>query len=250
MTLQIIFRITRLNLTPKETQLWEIPPQACCFASEFVTKLISAAENNTQVVPTVLVQPPLLVTSRPRAKLKSGNGHKQKDGKQSKTKSQAGVPSLSRKFIIEDPIQYFIQNWEATWVAWASLGQLMALPPRIPVMELDLESRVVALHRVVSGKDANLPPRFGHVQLVLFLDALERRIRQDRLNNLIVAKHRRRYETQAIDMFLSSLDRALNTRTPRSRIWTLKRFGEKWNDIVGSWVLLLLIFSRTAESSV
>lgn len=151
---------------------------------------------------------------------------------------------------MEDPVQYFIQNWEATWVAWALLGQLMALPPRIPVIELDLDSRAVALHRVISGKDENLPPRFGHVQLALFLDALERRIRQDRLNNQIVAKHRRRYETQAIDMFLNSLDRALNSTIPRSRIWTLRRFGDKWNDMVGSSVMLLLIFSRTAESSV
>ncbi|KAG8422554.1 hypothetical protein J3459_010293 [Metarhizium acridum] len=187
---------------------------------------------------------------RPKAKLQSGNSRQQKDGKQNKKRPQVQILSLSRRFIVEDPVQYFIQKWEATWVAWISLGQAMALPPCIPVVELDLESRVMGLHRVLSGNDDNLPPRFGHVQLVLFLDALERRIRQDRLHNLIVAKHRRRYETQAIDMFLSSLDRALNSTTPRSRIWTLKRFGDKWNDMVGSLVLLLLIFSRAAESSV
>lgn len=64
---------------------------------------------------------------------------------------------------MEDPVQYFIQNWEATWVAWASLGQLMALPASIPVVELDLESRAVALHRVISGKDRSLSLRFSYI---------------------------------------------------------------------------------------
>ena len=151
---------------------------------------------------------------------------------------------------MENPIQYFLQNWKAAWIDWVSLVQLMALPPCTSAAELDIESKVVALHRVISGKDKNLPPRFGHVQLVLFLDALKRRVRQDRLNKLIEARSSVGDETQAIDMVIISLDRALNTRTPRSRIWTLKQFGGKWNDMVGSLVLLLLIFSRTAEISV
>lgn len=245
-----MFRTTELNFTLKETLLWRISSQACVFAAECAPKLMLAAENQYPVAPIALIQPPSLASSRQKAKLMSGNGHKQREATQNKTKSQIRTLSLRRRFILEDPVQYFIQNWEVTWVAWASLVRQTALPPGIPVTELDLESRAIALHRVMSGKEGNLPSRFGHVQLLLFLDALERRIRQDRLNHLIVAKRGRRDETQAIDMLLSSLDRALNSRTPRSHIWTLRRFGEKWNNMVGPSVLLLLIFSRVAESSV
>lgn len=151
---------------------------------------------------------------------------------------------------MQDPIHYFVHNWKATWVNWVSLVQLMALPPCTSAAELEIESKVVALHRVISGKDKNLPPRFGHVLLVLFLDALERRVRQDRLNNLIVAKSGVGDKSQAIDMFIIFLDRALNSRTSRSRLRDLQREGGTWNDMVGPLELLLLIFSRTAESSV
>lgn len=126
----------------------------------------------------------------------------------------------------------------------------MALPPSTSVAELDIESKVVALQRVISGRDKNLPSRLGHVQLVIFLDLLEKHVRQDRLNNLIVAKPGVRDETQAIDMFIISSERVSNCKTSRGRIWTLKQIGRKWKDMVGSLVLLLLIFSRTAEISV
>lgn len=195
--------------------------------------------------PTTLFRHPSRVPQWPKAKPQPHERRSYPGGKQSKMYPLSQTLTLSQRFIVQDPVHCFVHNWKATWVTWVSLVQSMALPSSVSVAELDIESKVETLQHVISGKDKSLSPRFGHVQMVLFLGALERRVRQDRINGLIVVE--RSDKTQAIDMFIICLDRILNCRTPRSRVWALKRFGEKWSEVVGSLVLLLPILTRTAE---
>ena len=154
---------------------------------------------------------------------------------------------FSHQFVRRNSIDYFVQTWETTLIEWVLLVRTIAVPPHIPVVQIDMESRVLALNQVIAGKRDNLPSGFGYIQLLALLNTLERRIREARQDRLISTKSGRRDDSQAIDMFLQAKDRVLNTRTSRNHVWRLKQAAERFSELTGSSPLLLIIFSRTAE---
>jgi hypothetical protein len=172
-----------------------------------------------------------------------------------KRKLPKKVPSAqtitcSRKFVRNDAAHYFIQTWASTLTAWVSLVQATTLPTHVPITDLNMETAAKALNIVITGKDEALLPRFGCVQLVRLFDVLQRQIRQARQNGSIVARQGRSDKTQAIDIYIKFLDMAGKLKTPRSRIWKLQQFGQRWSELSGPSTLLLSIFTRTAENFV
>lgn len=172
-------------------------------------------------------------------------------GKGAKRKKTLGqVLVFCRKFIKDDSIQYFLQAWEPILSAWISLLYVTTLPPKVSITQLDINNAVMALNHVIAGRDMVLPSRFGLTRLLTFLDALQRQIKRDRLSGLITANSGQGDDTRAIDMYRNNIDRLLGTKTSRWQISKLKQFGRRWECLTGSYVLLLSIYSETAESYV
>ena len=154
------------------------------------------------------------------------------------------------KFIKDDPKQEFLRNLESTIAAWSTLAHVTTLSSSHPITELNVTPAVLALHHVISGKEERLPPRFGYFQLLRFFEILEGCVKRARMRGEMTLKPGQRDETKAIDIYISSMEVLIDTKIPRSHVWKLKRFGERWRELVGQSVFLLPIFSRTAETFV
>ena len=78
---------------------------------------------------------------------------------------------LSRNFVRSDAIQAFLQTWEPTLIAWASLLRATRLPPNRAITTLNLNAPVQRIDRVIAGEyGTDLPPRFDmHVYLIFWI---------------------------------------------------------------------------------
>lgn len=153
------------------------------------------------------------------------------------------------KFILNEPVNLFIQNWKPTLAAWTSLLRETIIPPNISVVTLDISMAAKALNGVIAGGGGTyLPPRFGHVQLVRFFATLEDRIEKDRRNGLIPLESSHGNSSVAIDMYLRGQGVGPVTMSTRGKIWECKRIGRRWRYLIGPSILLLAIYSNTAEA--
>ena len=150
-----------------------------------------------------------------------------------------------RILVRPDVTAFFLQTLDPTWAAWVSLLRATKLPAGEPLSSVDLTSAVNAINLVIKGKlRPALPPRFGFVQLVNFLESLEDRVRRDKSQGLLAPVIGRRDSSYAFDYYLKN---ATSTSLTRSYLSHLKRIGLRFKGFSGSSPLLLVVCSETAD---
>ncbi|KJZ70480.1 hypothetical protein HIM_10109 [Hirsutella minnesotensis 3608] len=171
-----------------------------------------------------------------------------KAGTRKKELSQAVI--YSQKFILGDATELLTQNGKHLLQAWTSLVKLTSFPPDVSIVDLNLHAAVSALNYVITGQEPHLQPRFGSVQLLGFLEALEKRRKQGRMSGLITSKIGHGDATGAIDVYLETLFLITKTRCSRNYVSKLKQQGERWCELSKGSVLSLAIYSKMAETFV
>ncbi|KAM5349983.1 hypothetical protein ACJ41O_006488 [Fusarium nematophilum] len=148
-------------------------------------------------------------------------------------------------------MEYFDRTWRRTLSAWESLLRKTIIPPEVPVTNLNMSTAVNALNNVIVGNEGEfLPSGFGYVQLSRFFDALEDRVKADRIVGLIPSISGRVNSSLAIDMYLGAQGAGPAALSTRSKISECKRIGRRWEELVGPSVFLLAIYSNVAETFV
>ena len=163
--------------------------------------------------------------------------------------SLAEAMTMGPKLLRRDTSEVFAQNLERTLHGWISLLHVTHLPSHIPITSMNLSPAINALYTVISGNcQTGLPARFGYLQLLKFLESLEHRVPQEKLQRLLPCKIGRVNASIALDIFQATPNVAI--RRSRKQISDLKRLGARWNCLVGPSALLLLVWSEFTETLV
>jgi hypothetical protein len=149
--------------------------------------------------------------------------------------------NLGRKFIRGDAIQYFLQTWERTLVAWASLLHVSSLPDGVPITNFNVVAAAQAIDSVIAG-ETELPSRFGYVQFFSFIEILRSRIQAEKTLGFIEPRPSVVNASHAYEIYRMAQNKP--SAPEQLRHW--KRVGGRLKQLASS-DLLLTIVSITAD---
>ena len=152
---------------------------------------------------------------------------------------------LSRQFVRNDAISFFLQTWEPTLVAWVSLQRATRLPVDKPISSLNVTASVRRIDSVIAGGGGtDLPRRFGYVQLYKFLEDLRARVRRERALGLIQLENGHVDAAHAHEIYR----KAQRVTQRKDVLRRNKQIGSRWMQLASTSTFLLIVFSETAES--
>lgn len=126
-----------------------------------------------------------------------------------------------------------------------SLLRATRLPPNKAITALNLNAPVQRIDRVIAGEyKTTLPPRFGYVRLFDFLECLKFRVKRDKAEGLIAPKNGHVNAAHAYSIYRN----AQGTIPAKYNLRLYRQTGGRWKKLTGPSILLLTIFSKTAES--
>ena len=152
-------------------------------------------------------------------------------------------------FIRHDAHKYLGEALEPALPAWMLLVNQTTIPTH-----LDISNAVNAIEgAITSDKNPVFLKRFGYVRLSMFFELLERRIRLDRQLGFIESQSGRTNASVAVDYYLDGLNMSSNSLDKsclRGAMRERKRKAGRWRELAGPSVVLLLLYSDTAEKFV
>ncbi|KAM3548435.1 hypothetical protein ARSEF4850_009411 [Beauveria asiatica] len=152
----------------------------------------------------------------------------------------------AKDFIRDDVIRYFLDTWEVTLANWMLLLHKTALPEDGIYSAQQMATAVNALESVIAGEEL-LPAKFGYLQLVNFLDALETRIQLQKDNGQECK--RKSAATIAFDQYLA-VQGHKGKKNGKDALSYKLEIGRRWKELASPSSLLLLAFSDAAEDFV
>lgn len=170
-------------------------------------------------------------------------------------------PPLSEKFVLNkspdtikpDAIAVFVDTWEKTLAGWIDLLRKTTIPDTEYATPAHIASAVHALENVITGELGEiLPPKFGLLQLANFLDALEDRIKTDRISWMITHERTpgKRAATIATDLYLNAQGLDPRSASHRNMLSTKRSAGRRLRGFAAPSSLLLIIYSDYIEKIV
>lgn len=149
---------------------------------------------------------------------------------------------ISRIFVRKDAIRFFLQTWERTIVAWASLLHVATLPSNVPITDFNVVSAAQTIDSVIAG-GTELPSRFGYVQFFNFVESLKGRMQVEKHLGFVESRSSVGNASHAYEIYRM----AQTVACPLEQLRHWKRIGGRLNQLAGS-ALLLIVFSATADS--
>ncbi|KAK4071126.1 hypothetical protein Purlil1_13500 [Purpureocillium lilacinum] len=174
---------------------------------------------------------------------KHGPGSIGKRKKAVKKKAMPQALAYGRLLVRPDATFWFLQTWQTTLAAWASLLHVTTLPPDCSVTCLNLSAAVRAIDTVMSGEmEPTLPRRFGFARFFRFLEALKNRVCDEKQKGFIGREDGVVNSSHAYRIYAAA------QQTPtKANIRIARQKGKRFHQMSIESPLLLSVLSRSAD---